>query len=174
MIEIIKNLWVGSYYDANNEKEIKLNNIKCILNFASECNKPVFCDSSYNYKKYDLIDHGDEKINEHFMESGCIINNNLKKDIGVLIYCRMGYSRSVTIIIAYLMNYGFDIEEKKKNSYSDCFCYVKEKHKLASPNLGFCIQLRELDMKNGFRNDISDCMSSSRSSPLFQEINSPI
>ncbi|CAK5076878.1 unnamed protein product [Meloidogyne enterolobii] len=63
----------------------------------------------------------------------------------ILVHCESGISRSVTIIIAFLM--------KKNNwSYLNSFNFLKEKHSIAGPNNSFIKQL-ELFEKIGFTTD---------------------
>ncbi len=53
----------------------------------------------------------------------------------ILVHCIQGISRSVTLVIAYLIL-------KQKINYDEAFKIVQAKRSIASPNLGFSIQLQ--------------------------------
>lgn len=55
------------------------------------------------YKRIPIEDSYDEDISRYFDESVEFINNSIEKGDSVLVHCREGRSRSVAIIIAYLM-----------------------------------------------------------------------
>ncbi|XP_021291791.1 dual specificity protein phosphatase 1-like isoform X3 [Herrania umbratica] len=57
---------------------------------------------------------------------------------GVLVHCFVGKSRSVTIVVSYLM-------KKHGMSVSQALELVKSKRPLAAPNSGFIQQLQELE-----------------------------
>lgn len=153
--EILDNLYLGSYEDSKCEKELLDRNIGYILNISEECEKPNY---KYNfiYKQIKIKDHSDEPINLHFEETSKFINDALNSNNGILVHCKMGISRSATIIIAYLMNYGFSILNPCKISYSEALKFVKSKRKYITPKLGFCLYLKELDIVNGFKTSIFD------------------
>lgn len=52
-----------------------------------------------------------------------------------MIHCNQGISRSVSLVIAYLIY-------KKKLNYDEAFKIVQDKRSISSPNLGFSIQLQ--------------------------------
>lgn len=58
----------------------------------------------------------------------------------VLVHCRMGISRSATLVIAYIMR-------KYKCGYEKAFNKVKDRRKIVNPNSGFVIQLKKYDKK---------------------------
>jgi protein-tyrosine phosphatase len=168
-IEIIENLYLGSYADSKCEESLLLNNIKYVLNISNECEKPSY---SYNfsYKQIFVSDHGDSPINLFFDEAHQFINNALLQKEKILVHCRMGISRSATIIISYLMNYGFNPNLQCKMSLKDAFRFVKKKKKNITPNFGFCLYLRELNVINGFAKDLLENMDddSNNSTPCSQ------
>lgn len=58
-----------------------------------------------------------------------------EKNGRVLVHCIQGISRSVTLVIAYLIL-------TKKLNYDEAFKIVQSRRSIASPNLGFAIQLQ--------------------------------
>ncbi|KAK0735226.1 protein-tyrosine phosphatase-like protein, partial [Lasiosphaeria miniovina] len=54
---------------------------------------------------------------------------------GVLVHCRMGISRSATVVIAYLM-------KKHGQSVDEALAAVRAKRRIVSPNAGFLEQLQ--------------------------------
>jgi protein phosphatase slingshot len=133
-------LYLGSYNNATNKKELEYVDIKYILNCATEC-KNLFSED-FVYKKLNLSDLCETKIDAHFEEAFEFINKAKEENSSIFIHCQVGKSRSATIVIAYLMkhhNYKFD----------DAFNYVKKLRKLILPNLGFMARLREFGKSLG-------------------------
>ncbi len=52
-----------------------------------------------------------------------------------MIHCNQGISRSVSLVIAYLIY-------AKKMNYDEAFTFVQDKRSISCPNLGFSIQLQ--------------------------------
>jgi atypical dual specificity phosphatase len=106
--EILPLLFLGTYCDAASEEDLKRHHITHILNVAQEC--PVACQANRTIitKQVKLIDNSDEDIARHFDDALQFIHNARKAGEGVLVHCRMGVSRSATIVLAYLMKYGKD------------------------------------------------------------------
>lgn len=156
-IKIIENLYLGSYDDACCEESLLFHNIKHILNVSNECKKPDY-NYNFTYKQIFISDHGDSPLNLFFDETHNFIHNALVKKENILVHCKMGISRSATIIISYIMNFGFDPNLRCKISLGDAYKFVKCKKKNIAPNFGFCLYLRELNIANGFAKDILENM----------------
>lgn len=168
-IEIIENLYLGSYDDSKSEDSLLENNIKYILNISNECEKPNY-KHNFIYKQIFISDNGDSPLNLFFDETHNFINNALLERKKILVHCRMGISRSATIIISYIMNYGFNPFSPSKTSLKEAFRFVKNKKNNITPNFGFCLYLRELNIINGFAKDMIDNMDddSNSSTPCSQ------
>ena len=101
--EIIPQLWLGNYLSSHNEKFIKNNNIKYIVNVTH--NYP----NLYKNIKYIRIPVRNSVIKSHkilkknFNYINNFINNGLKKG-SVLVHCKSGHRRSATVVANYLMN----------------------------------------------------------------------
>lgn len=77
-------------------------------------------------------------ISQYFEVSYNFLNRNIRKKRNVLVHCRAGISRSVTIVCYYLMKkYGIHSPEKVLD-------WVREKREQANPNKGFMRQLKQV------------------------------
>jgi protein-tyrosine phosphatase len=132
MDEILPGLYVGNYAAALNDKLLTNNGITHIL-IAGFSMDPMFTDK-YTYKAFNLYDSENEKISKYFEESNLFIKSGLEAG-KVLVHCGAGISRSVSLIIAYLI-------ENANLPYSEAVKFVKEKRAVAKPNDGFDKQLR--------------------------------
>lgn len=130
-------LYLGSYYNATNKKELEEMKTKYILNCASEC-KNLYEDN-ITYQRLDLQDHPGFDIVALFQEAIEFINNALSKGDGsVLVHCQLGKSRSSAVIIAYLI-------KEMKYTTDEAYKFLKKKRQMIMPNLGFMHQLRQYE-----------------------------
>lgn len=111
MNHIINNVYLGCFESAENKELLMKNNIKYIFNVAVECN------NSGGIKNMDIFIHkykiyDDYDITLNILED---IYSNMSKidtsDGNILVHCAHGRSRSVCIVLYYLMkNYGYSID----------------------------------------------------------------
>ena len=135
--EIINNIFIGSYLNAKNWNELEQNNIKYILNCATEC-KNIFEDK-IKYLKLDIKDQNDFPIQDFFDKGIQFIQESVNNNDGnILIHCMEGKSRSTTLLMAYLIKY-------KNENTNSAYKIVKSKRQLTMPNLGFMFKLREYE-----------------------------
>lgn len=112
MNHIIENIYLGDFNDAENNELLVKNNIKFIFNVAIEC-KPSqnILNMGVIIHKYNIYDDYDITLD--------ILKNIYNKievltslDGNVLIHCAHGRSRSVCIVLYYLMRkYNYSLEE---------------------------------------------------------------
>ncbi len=143
--EILPNLYLSDSSAGNDMKFIVEKNIKLIINCANECNIPDFITTqqlSICYIRHPLRDASDEQISS--ILDSCVeqIRATLLRGDGVIVHCMKGMSRSASIVLAYLIRYGLSLDDQQKMTYDDAFDYVLQRHKI-SPNIGFCIALKE-------------------------------
>lgn len=136
---IIDNIFLGNWYDSIDEMKLKHNNIKCILtlnknNVHTEANRDMFDRLGIRYKYVKIQDSPDENLLQHIDSSIRFIK---KCDDNVLVHCSMGISRSVGIVVAYLM-------KEKNMSYGKAIDYVRKRRPIANPNYSFVQQLKTL------------------------------
>lgn len=136
-------IYLSSYNLANNKDILRKNNIKNILTIMSNHNKMI----QYKNIKYLQIDKRDakhENLKDEFEKCFNFINNSVNNKENILIHCRMGKSRSPTIVASYLM--------KKYNICSnEALNYLRKHRSIIKPNSGFMKQLKN------FENEIKGC-----------------
>ena len=132
-------MYLGNWYDSTSEAKLKYNNIKCILtlnqnNEHTEAERNMFARLGIRYKYIRIQDSLDANILPHIDASIQFIK---KCESNVLVHCSAGVSRSVSIVVAYLM-------KEKGMSYSDSIHYVRKRRPIANPNYSFVQQLKSL------------------------------
>ncbi|KAE8728398.1 Dual specificity protein phosphatase 1 [Hibiscus syriacus] len=137
---IEEGLFLGSIAASNNVDALKRLNVTHILTVASSL-KPAHT-TDFVYKVIPVADKEDTNISQYFDECFNFIDEARRQGGGVLVHCFVGKSRSVTIIVAYLM-------KKHGMSLSEALEHVRSKRPLAAPNPGFILQLKEFE--NSFR-----------------------
>ncbi len=135
MAQILDNLYLSSVSEARNPKYIKTNKITHVL-IAAKGLKQYF--NSVTYKQLNISDNPVTMISHYFSESFKFIDEALASGKAVLVHCLGGKSRSVSVVIAYLMF-------SKKMSFEDAFVLVKKARRVASPNPGFISQLKAFE-----------------------------
>jgi protein-tyrosine phosphatase len=158
MSEIIEEfLFLSSYNVAQNKELICQNKITHIINAAADVCLNHFeeeempyitnmieknsssssnrASNKISYLSFNLKDHSMENIECLFYEVINFINNAKEKGGRVLVHCIQGISRSVSLVLAYIIF-------TRKINYDDAFKLVQARRSIASPNLGFSIQLQ--------------------------------
>ncbi|KAM1216077.1 hypothetical protein ACFX2J_012406 [Malus domestica] len=134
--QIEEGLFLGSIGAANNKDELKNLNITHILTVANSL-APVY-PNDFVYKVINVPDRVCTDLKQHFDECIDYIDEATRSGGGVLVHCFVGRSRSVTIIVAYLM-------KKHGMSISQALEHVKSRRPQASPNAGFISQLESFE-----------------------------
>lgn len=139
--EIHPNLFVGNGSAAQNLDYLKLLGITHVVNMAEgevDTNENYYRTDNIKYLGVSITDSPTTQIENHFDVVTKFIENGIKVDGGkVLVHCFMGYSRSATCAIAYLMVC------EGMSAITACQV-IKSKH-VCRPNDGFLQQLVELD-----------------------------
>ncbi|KAL2944794.1 Dual specificity protein phosphatase 1 [Bienertia sinuspersici] len=133
--QIEEGLFVGSFGAANNKAALKRLNITHILTVAGSMAPSYPYD--FKYKIIEVADREETDLAQHFDECIDFIDGAKRSGGGVLVHCFVGRSRSVTIILAYLI-------KKHGMTVSQALEYVRSKRPQASPNAGFIKQLQSL------------------------------
>tara|TARA_B110000114_G_C14876803_1_gene311065 strand:+ start:150 stop:647 length:498 start_codon:yes stop_codon:yes gene_type:complete len=138
---IIDNIYIGNVYDAHNVDKLNQYNIKNVISAVTGFDNMY--DNSFNHMSLNLIDNENQNIIHYFEITNHYIDNIISKNISssseynknkILIHCICGVSRSVTILLAYII---------KKYNYTPIYALklVQKKRHIANPNPNFMKQL---------------------------------
>ena len=168
--EILNWIYLGNSKNANNIEDINNFRISYVLNCALEVhdrNLP----KHIKYCHLQLIDTPETEIIIHFEKSFNFIESARKEGKKILIHCKLGISRSPTILMAYLIRY-------MNFTALSALDFVKTKRKQVQPNPGFFCQLCSFEKnisknkKNSLNHSTSQStsdFSSSRNTRLIQK-----
>lgn len=138
--KIQEGLYLGSVGAAYNKEELLNLRITHILVVANTIEAPYPCD--FQYKQIEVRDSADVNLEEYFDACFAFIDEAKQSGGAVLIHCFAGRSRSVTVVVAYLM-------KTYRMSFYHALELVKSKRPQAAPNPGFIMQLRNFEQKLG-------------------------
>ena len=132
---IINNIFLGSYDDVIAKEELTKYNIKMIINMAKEC-KPVIFNNikTHKYNVYDDNDITLEMLNEIYdkIQFYDELNEN------VFVHCAHGKSRSVCVILFYLIKKGYTLSEALE--------YTLKRRSIISPSANYIYLLSKIDI----------------------------
>lgn len=136
IVQVTDYLYLSGAQAADDLECLKKNNISCIVNAAAEIRNSFDKTGDFVYKRLDLIDNPNQKMCiKGVLENTCnFIDAARESNQKVLVHCQAGKSRSVTIVLAYLMK---TFHWTLKEAYD----YLQRKNPNISPNLGFMGQL---------------------------------
>lgn len=129
---IIDNLYLGDI-NAVDESIISKENIRIVVNISNSRYNEL---NDVEYYHIDIDDNRNVNISDKFSWFVNLVKTNSTKNI--LVHCMCGVSRSVTLVLAYLMNTNkdlktsFDLLKSKRTQYT-------------KPNRGFAKQLIEYE-----------------------------
>jgi protein-tyrosine phosphatase len=129
-IHIIDKIYLGNAVNAASYYKLKDANIGLIINVTSEITN--FYEDQFEYLRYPILDNGKEKISDYLLDS---YNNIIEymathPDQNILVHCYMGASRSVSIIVFYMMKH-YDM------NFDDAFNIVSSKKEIANISTRF-------------------------------------
>ncbi|KAK7264516.1 hypothetical protein RJT34_32125 [Clitoria ternatea] len=134
--KIGEGLYLGSFGTASKKASLKNLNVTHILTVA--CKLSPALPSDFVYKVIEVADRDDTDLKQYFNECFDFIDEAKRQGGSVLVHCFAGRSRSVTIVVAYLM-------KTRGMSFSEALQHVKSKRPSASPNPGFIRQLEDFE-----------------------------
>ncbi|KAK4266402.1 hypothetical protein QN277_027332 [Acacia crassicarpa] len=134
--EIEKGLFLGSVGAAANKDALKNLGVTHVLTVANTL-IPAH-PNDFVYKTLNVVDRQDVDIKQYFNECFDFIDESKSLGGGTLVHCFAGKSRSVTIVVAYLM-------KTRRMSLSQALEHVKSRRPVASPNSGFIRQLEDFE-----------------------------
>lgn len=135
-IDSLPGLFLGSIGTAVHSDQLRANGITHVLTIATGIHPDV--PLSVQHKIVAAVDSPSYNILQALQECGEFIDECLRQPKGnVLVHCFAGRSRSVTIVVAYLMT-------RLGMSLTDASIAVTRCRVLAKPNPGFIVQLMRL------------------------------
>ncbi|KAH8326520.1 hypothetical protein KR067_009768, partial [Drosophila pandora] len=130
--EIFEHVYLGSEWNASNLEELQKNGVRHILNVTREIDN--FFPGTFEYFNVRVYD--DEKTNllKHWDSTYRYISRAKAEGSKVLVHCKMGVSRSASVVIAYAMKaYQWEFQQALE--------HVKKRRSCIKPNKNFLTQL---------------------------------
>lgn len=132
------NLYVGSQ-DCTSSETLTEYQIKTVLSIGIEAPVKI---PTVEYHFCELLDLPESNLISAVYLCKGIIKRSLDRNEKVLVHCNAGVSRSVSVVVAFLiLDHGM--------SYEDAFALVKDVRPCARPNQGFLKQLANLHFNSG-------------------------
>ncbi|XP_067120700.1 uncharacterized protein ssh isoform X1 [Centruroides vittatus] len=130
--EIFEYLYLGSEWNASNLEELKFNGVGHILNVTREIDN--FFPGMFDYSNIRVYDDETTQMLQYWDKTYKYIAKVKNKGSKVLVHCKMGISRSASVVIAYVMKaYDWNLDKALE--------FVKNKRNCIKPNSGFLKQL---------------------------------
>ncbi len=132
---VIDNIYLGSAFNAASYRILKKLDIKIIINVTHEISKYHTGANStkFTYHQYGIYDNNKTSIEDKLDEIYNTITE-YDKNTNILVHCFMGASRSVSVVIYYLM--------KSKNFSLDVAIeYLRNKRPIINPSYRFAKDL---------------------------------
>jgi len=138
-------LYFGGYKQANHLDSVVAHGITAFLCVAREAPKPSFVtdadvtSGAVLFQRLDMVDGGATKLADYLPDAFAFIDQCAASGRRVMVYCAQGYSRSASVVIAYLMR-------ARHLSYSEALKIARQERR-ADPNIFFCMELEEMSYK---------------------------
>ncbi|KAL1494250.1 hypothetical protein ABEB36_009875 [Hypothenemus hampei] len=164
--EIFDHVYLGSEWNASNYEELQRNGVGHILNVTREIDN--FFPGTFDYLNVRVYDDEQTDLLKHWDDTFKYITKAKNEGSKVLVHCKMGISRSASVVIAYAMKaYNWD--------FNKALLHVKEKRSCIKPNTNFLTQLETyqgiLDaMKNKEKLQRSKSETNLKSPIIFKKI----
>ncbi|XP_053678589.1 uncharacterized protein LOC128728964 [Anopheles nili] len=130
--EIFDHVYLGSEWNASNLEELQRNGVRHILNVTREIDN--FFPGLFHYFNVRVYDDEKTDLLRHWDNTFKYITRAKMEGSKVLVHCKMGISRSASVVIAYAM--------KANNwDFEQALHHVKEKRSCIKPNKNFLMQL---------------------------------
>ncbi|XP_015227419.1 PREDICTED: dual specificity protein phosphatase 22-B-like isoform X1 [Cyprinodon variegatus] len=133
--KILPDLYLGNVKDARDRDLLARHNITHILSIHDTA-APVLEDMTYLC--ISAADHSKQNLIQYFRESIIFIHESRLKGQGCLVHCVAGVSRSVTLVVAYIMTV-------TGRGWVESLAAIRAARPCAGPNLGFLRQLEEFE-----------------------------
>lgn len=134
-VEILPYLFLGDIKIARSRESLKRAGLTRVLNVSRLENS---FESELVYKQIPVDDAPNVNLSEHFPDAFRFIDSARVNEERVLVHCQAGMSRSVTVILAYLMYH-------MCMSLEQAYDFVKAKKSNIQPNFSFMGQLLDFE-----------------------------
>lgn len=132
---IIDNIWVGSAFNAADDKWLMANNIKVVIN-VTKCIGNYF-PSYFTYYQYPVEDLNGESISNYFNNFYRTVVMHRDRGERMLVHCYAGRSRSASLVLYYILKrYGMTMNE--------ALVYLAEKRPQININMSFIRDIEDL------------------------------
>jgi protein-tyrosine phosphatase len=137
MSQIFENLWITPADVARDYDFLKENEITHILNCAEEETKgyPI---KSLTVIHIPLTDDEDVQALDQIVQGAQILAVWMNTGANAIVHCKAGISRSVTVVLAYLIIY-------KNYTYNEAYLFVQRKRNIIYPNDFYRQLLKDLE-----------------------------
>ena len=129
---IFDDLFLGSEWNASNLEELERNGIGHILNVTREIDN--FFPDQFDYLNIRVYDDEATELLKHWDRTYKYIRRALEDGSKVLVHCKMGVSRSASVVIAYAM-------KARHWDLPQALQHVKDRRACVKPNTSFMQQL---------------------------------
>lgn len=133
-IEIIDNIYLGNSLNAANDTTLQKFKINVIINVTD--NIPNFYENDYEYYSINIKDTTVSMFGEQLLECAKFMNKKIKEGKNIMVHCFEGRSRSVAILVYYLMMY-------HEYGFYDAYDLIKNKKKIVNINKSFICELQD-------------------------------
>jgi len=158
-------LYFGGYKQANHLDSVVAHGITAFLCVAREAPKPSFVtdadvtSGAVLFQRLDMVDGGATKLADYLPDAFAFIDQCAASGRRVMVYCAQGYSRSASVVIAYLMR-------ARHLSYSEALKIARQERR-ADPNIFFCMELEKMSYKGSASAATPSPAPSSRPLPSY-------
>ena len=135
---ILPHLYLGCRKVASCLQSLSENRITRILNVTSSIQNHFEHVDGFTYKQIAVEDSHEVNMLQHLPEAFAFIEDAKMCGEKVLVHCHAGMSRSVTVILAYLMKF-------YEHTLDSAYEFVKQRKSNISPNFSFMGQLLEYE-----------------------------
>jgi len=150
---ITSQLFISNWGGSKDKKQLVENKIKTVI-----CINEEHVKTSFDMKMYEemgithhYIKAADHRTSQLDLENLTDLMEKSLKDGPVLVHCTMGISRSVMVVLAYLLKVTYASPEtpfdRRKKLLQTMIEFVKKRRPCINPNIGFLKQLRDYETK---------------------------
>ncbi|XP_050435869.1 dual specificity protein phosphatase Mpk3 [Adelges cooleyi] len=179
-VEILPDLFLGNATNSEDLEWLKKHRIEYILNVTSDLPNTFEEQGSIKYMQIPISDHIGQNLAGFFPQAIEFIDNGRAQKKGVLVHCLAGISRSVTVMLAYLMahrqlslNEAYNMVLKRKANIDPNFHFMQQLHSFEKQLLDARTQPKHQNMSNTAATTTTASSASSYLSPLSTAVQSP-